>query len=405
MAKAKNQKLKFVKKQGTVDLSLIDNVLEKSLDQFVKKNYQLHGQELLANEKVRNLIDTLVQNKIQYDPAQMGVPCYTPLGKHLTNEEVQRLKDISNIIKIATNYRFDFYGVVHCVKKTTSEFFEDVDAQHRNSLLYVLIVKGLVKGYDESNWQDFPVPSIVYTTDDPTFPGLLALMLNGEGQTPWGDFEFLRIHSNNVRLHHSTKTEDLLAFQKVQSCKIDGHSVPLPKNHKDKNKKGAQTHIDSIMANDNMERFAFIQSQNLKWWPMEDRSSSMWGFYGHQFDHYKRFRLPLNGTAWEERDNDFHAIIQQVFGNLDGLREAVTPAIKQMVKMTNGAFTKGKSDIGELSLVELIYKNEYNGPHQISGLSGNFTWRDPNTKQEITLVDALKALPNTDYAKKIANLH
>lgn len=397
-------KLKFKKRLGVPDLSKIDSVLEKPLESFVIKNYADHGKELLVNDTIRSILNSYKANGTKFNPSKMGIPCHTPLGLHITNEETQRLKDAKNIINIGRNFREDFYGIVHCVKKSTSEYYEDVDAMHRTSWLYLAIISDLVEGYSEKNWKEFPVPSIVYENDDPTFPGLLALMLNGEGQTPWGKFDFLRIHSNNARLHNSMKTEDLLAYEKVLACKNIGHSMPVPANHKDADELGAITHIEAIMECDNMERFRFIQGQNFKWWPMEERDSAMWGFYGTQFDHYKAFGLPMTGTAWEERDHDIHAIVQKVFGNLTGLKAAVGPALKQMKLLSRGSFAKSKGVIAELSIVEIIYKHHYKGPHPISGASGNFVWTDPNTNQSINIVDALMKIPNTDYAQKIASL-
>jgi hypothetical protein len=397
-------KMKFKKKKGQPDLSKIDSVLTKPLESFAVKTYEDHGRELMVNDEIRKIINNYKANGVMFDPNSMGVPCYTPLGMHITNEETQRLKDHKNIIKIGRNFREDFFGIVHCVKKSYNDFYEDVDAMHRSSWLYLAIVNGLIKGYSEKNWQDFPVPSIVFHTDDPTFPGLLALMLNGEGQTPWGKFDFLRIHSNNARLHNSTATEDILAYQKVLSCINDGVSMPVPANHKDAKKLGASTHIEAIMQTDNMDKFRFIQSQNFKWWPMESRDSAIWGFYGNQFDHYVSYGLPMKGKAWDERDNDFHCIIQQVFGNLTNLREAVAPALKQLAILSKGSAKKSASDDAALSIVEIIYKDYYKGPHPVSGASGNYSWIDPNNKKVLNIVDGLMQIPNSEFAKKIKSL-
>lgn len=406
LKKLKN--LKFEKKLGQADLSQIDNVFEKNKEDFLIKTYKDHADALYADEKIVSILNNYVANGVQFDPKDMGVPCYTPLGLHFTSEETQRLIDSRNIHKIGRKFRFDFYGIVHCVKKSYLDTYEDVDAMHRTTWLLLAILAGCVKGYDESNWMDFPIPSIVYHTDDPTFPGLLALMLNGEGQTPWGDIDFLRIHCNNHRLYGSIATEDMLAYQKVMSCKLDGHSIPVAANHKDAKKLGASTHIDAIMQNDNMERFRFVQSQNLKWWPMEDRDSGMWGFYGNQFDHYKNFKIPLTGKNWEERDHDMHAIIQMLFENLTGLRGVVTAALKQMSIHSKGAFKKGKSDNTELAIVEILYKDYYGGPHLVSGAAGNYLYRDPNTKEEYNIVDALRDLKDKNgkyiYRSKIDDL-
>lgn len=402
--KTTGTKMKFKKKTGRPDLSKIDSVLTKPIESFAKKTYEDHGNDLMTNDEIQKIINNYKANKVKFDPAKMGKPCYTPLGFHLTNEETQRLKDHKNIIKIGRNFREDFYGIVHCVKKSFTQHYEDVDAMHRTSWLYLAIINGLVKGYNEKNWRDFPVPSIVFHTDDPTFPGLLALMLNGEGQTPWGKFDFLRIHSNNARLHGSVATEDLLAYQKVLSCINDGVSMPVPSNHKDAKKLGASTHIDAIMKTDNTDKFRFIQSQNFKWWPMEDRDSAMWGFYGNQFDHYVNFGIPMKGKAWDERDNDLHCIIQKVFGNLTGLREAVGPALKQLAILSKGSFKKTADDDAALTVVEIIYKDYLNGKHPVSGASGNYSWVDPNSGKVLNIVHGLLQVPNSEYAKKINSL-
>ena len=397
-------KMKFKKKKGRPDLSKIDSVLTKPKGTFAVHTYEAHGRELMTNDEIVQIINNHKANKRKFDPSKFGIPCYTPLGLHLTNEETQRLKDHKNIINIGRDFREDFFGMVHCVKTDDSPFYNDVDAMHRNSWLYLAIINDLVIGYSEKNWGEYPVASCVYYNNDPTFPGLLALMLNGEGQTPWGKFDFLRIHSNNARIHGSTKTEDLLAYEKVRSCIDDGVSMPTPKNHKDAKKLGATTHIDAIYNTDNMDKFRFIQSQNFKWWPMENRDSAMWGFYGNQYDHYKSYKLPMTGKNWEERDHDFHYIIQHVFGNMENLRDAVSPALKELAIISKGSAKKNAGDDAALALVEIIYKDYFKGKHPVSGASGNYVWMDPNTKQVYDIVHGLMQVPNSDYAKKIKSV-
>jgi hypothetical protein len=112
----------------------------------------------------------------------------------------------------------------------------------------------------------------------------------------------------------------------------------------------------------------------------------------------------MKGKAWDERDNDFHCIIQQVFGNLTNLREAVAPALKQLAILSKGSAKKSASDDAALSIVEIIYKDYYKGPHPVSGASGNYSWIDPNNKKVLNIVDGLMQIPNSEFAKKIKSL-
>ena len=418
--------LKFKKKSGKVDLSKIDNVLDKDPTTFKSLTYKDHSDRLLANKKTNAILDRYVHNKILFDPAKMGVPCYTRLGDHFTNEAVQRLLSMENCERILSKFRMDFVQPIHCVKREGSDKLEDNDDMHTASCLAALARKGLVKGIDKDKWQDWMVPTYLHETNDRTFSGDYALMINGEGKDPWGPFEFLKIHHNNFKYYTSDEDkrkgnydeDDKQAFDKVTILR-NANTIPLPAKHPDLDKLGTTGHIDAIDKIDDLEELNYVVKTNDIWWHMYPRSNGMWGFYKTQ---YRFLQAPspgqspiINHKDKADYDYDIHSILQMVFGDtklrlhpFEVLLGVVPNALKKLRDMTGGGWTGSAGDISVFAIVEILYKDYYKGKFQVSGLAGKFTWTDKQTGRTVDIVDAICELQDKEgnyiYRDKIYSL-
>jgi hypothetical protein len=181
-------------------------------------------------------------------------------------------------------------------------------------------------------------------------------------------------------------------------------------NHKQSKKKGSITHIGAVRndANKDIDRLKFIMVQNEKWWPHEERSSAMFGFYGNIYDEFVRNGKPLKGQAFDIQMLAYNYIIQHVFGNLDGAMKAVAGKHGAMTKLqilSNQGWKAPSTDNALLAMVEIIYMDYLKGTERISAARGSFVWT--NTKRvQTNIVDALKLLPTTGagYAQKISTL-
>lgn len=420
----------FNKPVGKIDISAIDNVLIKPKGTFKKYTVQDWGDFLLQDKEIKNILATDKANNVantdfKFDPSVMGVTGYTLLKEFFYNEEHQRLVDLANSKRLLRTFNLQFFTCVFCVNVINKEsepfsildgamnlvtlYMSTVDGWHHLIDLYLELRAGNIKGWDPEDWENFPVPTQTWTTDDPTLPGNLALMLNGEGQSKWGEFEFLRIHSNNYRLYPmQATTQDKLAYDQVMTCLNLGNTVLLPNNHTDAKETGVFSHIGAVThsANAEIPRLEFIMSQNEKWWPLEERSSAMFGFYGNIYDEFVRNHKPLSGTAFEDQILNYHYILQQVFGNLSKAMKAIKGkhgALKKLETLSNQGWKSPSGDTEVLAVVEIIYKDYLKGPHRISATRGSYVWTD-SKKQQQTVVDALMKLPNTSYAQIISSL-
>ncbi len=424
-----NVAYEFTKPAGKLDIKKIDNVLTKPKSAFKKLTVQDWGDQLMADKNISNILMTDKANDVanksaRFNPSRMGIPCYVRLGEFFYDEEFQRLMDIHNSKRILLNFDLSFFTCVFCVKfvhpsmnmvvnKTT--YHNTVDGWHHLIDLYLEIRAGNIKGWDPEDWEDFLVPAQTWTTDDPTFPGRLSLMLNGEGQKEWGEFEYVRIHSNNYRLYsksHPDKMteEDKTAYEQVMTCLNDGNSVLMNNNHTDANKKGTITHVGAVRKepNKDISRLKFIMSQHEYWWPFEERSSAMFGFYGNIYDEFTRNSTPMKGQAFDEQMLAYNYIIQHVFGNLDGAMKAIAGkygALTKLQTLSNQGWKAPSGDNSLLAMIEIIYMDYLNGPHRISAARGSHVWYNKK-KQPINVVDALVLLPTTGagFAQKISTL-
>jgi len=420
-----NQSYPFIKPTGKVSIKKIDNVLLKPKGSFKKFTVQDWGDLLITDKEIKNILMTDNANDVankdsRFDPAIMGVTGCTRLGEFFYDEEYQRLMDRHNSKRILRDFDLSLFTCVFCVKfkDNTLNLLEGQNTIYANTIdgwhhlidLYLELRAGNIKGWDPEDWEEFPVPTQTWTTDDPTFPGRLALMINGEGQTKWGEFEYLRIHSNNYRLYPEQATEqDKLAYQQAMACIKEGNSVPMNSDHEDAKKDGVITHIGAITssANADISRLKFIMSQNENWWPLEKRSNAMFGLYGNIYDEFVRTGQPLKGTQFDEQMLAYNYIIQHVFGNLDNAMSAVAGkhgALKKLEALSNQGWKAPSGDKSLLAIVEIIYMDYLKGPSRISAARGSYVWVNTKKNTHINVVDALMQLPNTDYAQRIKSL-
>lgn len=391
----------FKARTGTSTFSKIENVFTKLLDQFNKFSISDVGDELMSDKLIKNALRTNKANDVantdpNYDPANIGVSCTTKLGDHYWLELVQRLVDNGNLQKIVQNFRFSSFTCVYAVKHSWLDYLITVDGFHHMLGLYLNIRAGNVKGWHPDDWREFPVPTMVWHTDDQSFPLRIALEINGGTQLEWGEIEHLRCKSAIARLFPKyAKAEDKLALEQVMACLNEGHSVPLTKKHKDAKYIEAMTHINAVAGNKNIDRLKYILGENYKHWPQDKRSSGMFGFYGNIFDH-----LP---NITKTQMNDYCYIIDNVFGNLEKAKKATIQAMNKLTALSNDNWQPSGQDNALLAVVEIIYKDYMKGSGIITGAKGSYVY--VNSKgTTMNVVDALTQLPNTNYAQKIASL-
>jgi hypothetical protein len=389
----------FKPRTGQSTFDKIDNVLTKLFTEFKKFSISDVGDEIQTkNDTLKNALKTnkannVAENNPNYDPKNMGKARETKLGDHYWLELVQRLVDFTNLLKITQNFRFTSFTVVYAVKHSWLDYLITVDGFHHMLGLYLNIRAGNVKGWDPENWREFPVPTMVWETDDESFPIRIALEINGGAQLPWGEFEQLRCKSTIARLFPAyAKPEDKLALEQVSACLNEGNSVPLNKKHKDTKYKEAMTHINAIASIKDPARFKYILGENYNHWPQDKRSSAMFGFYGNIFDH-----LP---NITKTQMNEYHYIIDKMFGSLEDAKSATIKAMDKMEALTNDNWKPSGQDNALLAVVEIIYQDYLGGKGTVTGSRGSYVYVNHLGKQT-NVVDALIQLPNTDYSLKI----
>jgi hypothetical protein len=395
------KKRTFTPRKGKSTLSKIDNVFTKQINEFIKYSISDVGDDLMNNTFLKNALKTNKANNVagtdpNYNPENMGKACETKLGDHHWLEMIQRLVDFKNLLKIAQNFRFSSFTTVYAVKHPWLNYLITVDGFHHLLALYVNIRAGNIKGWDSEDWREFPIPTMLWTTTDASFPLRIACEINGGTQLIWGQIEHLRCNSAIARLFPNyAKAEDTLALEQVLACLNEGQSVPLHYKHKNAKIKEAITHIGAIVGNKNITRLKYILQENYNNWPQDSRSSGMFGFYGNIFDH-----LPGISKA---QMNDYHYIIDAVFGSIDKAKSAVTKAMTKMSALSSDNWQPSGKDNALLAMVEIIYKDYLLGSGKVSGARGGYVYI--NSKNiTINVVDALMKLPNTVYATKINTL-
>lgn len=415
----------FNKRAGKINIKKFDSVFTKEKAKFKKSKVQDWGDLLMQDKEIKNILMTDKANDVankdpRFDPSRMGKTGTEPLGTFFHDEEYQRLMETSNSKRVLRHWDFAFFTCVFCVKFTDQSlnliedktvYLNTVDGWHHLIDLYLELRAGNVKGWEPEDWAKFPVPTQTWITDDPTFPGRLALMINGEGQSKWAEIEYLRIHSNNHRFYPASSTsEDQLAYQQVQACIKEGNTVLVSSNHPDAKKDGTLSHIGAVTqsANAEISRLKFIMGQNHNWWPMEKRSSAMFGFYGNIYDEFVLNGKPLKGAVFDEQMLAYHYIIQHVFGNLDGAMKAIAGkngALKKLEALSNQGWKVPSGDNSLLAMIEILYMDYVKGTHRISSARGSHVWYDKK-KQPVNIVDALVKLPTIGavYAQKISTL-
>jgi hypothetical protein len=392
----------FKPKTGQSTFSKIENVFTKLLNQFFKYSISDVGDELLTKNKVlKNALATNKANDVankdpNYDPANMGKVYNTKLGDHYWLELVQRLVSDSNLQAIAQHFRFSSFTVVYAVKHSWLDYLITVDGFHHMLALYVNIRMGNVKNCHPDDWREFEIPTMVWHTDDQSFPLRIALEINGGTGEQWGEYDQLRCKSAIARLFPKyARPEDQLALAQVLSCQNKGHSVPLTKRHKHAKYTEAQTHINAIANNKDINRLDYIMEQNYQHWPFDKRSAGMFGFYGNIFDH-----LP---NISKQQMNDYCYIIDKVFGSLEQAKSATIKAMNKLTAISRDNWQPSGQDNALLAVVEIIYKDYLQGSGTITGSRGSYVY--VNSKNvSINVVDALMQLPNTDFANKINSL-
>jgi hypothetical protein len=77
--------------------------------------------------------------------------------------------------------------------------------------------------------------------------------------------------------------------------------------------------------------------------------------------------------------------------------------MKKLTKLSKDNWKPSSQDNALLAVVEIIYKDYMHGSKKVTGSKGSYVYT--NSKNvTINVVDALRKLPNSVYAKKIDSL-
>jgi hypothetical protein len=376
----------------------IDNVFVKQLDEFGKYSIDDFGDRYADLPLIKKELKTLKANDvansdINFDPAQMGKAGETRLGDHAWLELVQRYTPTQSLRRIVANFRFSSFTMVYNVKHPENNYVITVDGITHLIALYLHIRAGNVKGWHPDKWRDFLVPTMTWTTDDKSFPLRIALEINGGTQEKWESVEHLRCHSAIARLFPEfAKSEDKLALEQVMACLVEGRSVPMSKSHPHAKKyKEVITHIDGVtnVKNKNIERLKSILGRNYKYFPNEKRDSGMFGYFGNIFD-----KLP---NITDEQLDDYCYIVSK-FGGMKKMKNATQAAMKKLTKMSGDNWKPSGGDDALLAVVESLYKDQLKGKGKITDAKTGYFYKD------ITIVDALRKVPDKGYGKIIDSL-
>ena len=105
----------------------------------------------------------------KFKPEDMGKLQHVALGDVGINIIIQRDVDMEHVNKLISQWDPIAFGIVQLLQYMEEEkinyTFTCFDAQHRLLALYFLVIDGKFEGYDESNWQDYPVNALVFDAD------------------------------------------------------------------------------------------------------------------------------------------------------------------------------------------------------------------------------------------------
>jgi hypothetical protein len=395
------KKIAFKPKTHKDTFDKIDNVFSKELEDFSKYSVDDFGDRYADDKIIKKALKTNKANDVantnpDFDPANMGVSGYTPLGDHYWLELVQRYTPTTSLRKIVSQFRFSSFTQVCNVKHSWLDYVITVDGFTHLLALYLNLRAGNVKGWHPDDWRKFPVPTYTWHTDDQSFPLRIALEINGGTQLVWDAVEHLRCKSAIARLFPTyAKSEDKLALEQVLACIVDGRSVPMSTKHHDAGKyKEVMTHVEALTKIKDMKRAKYILSNNLKYFPAERRDSGMFGFFGNIYDKKR-------DISKEQLDAYCYAL--EHCGGMKKTRLMVRDGIKKLIKMSGDNWKPAGTDDEVLAFAEFIYKYKLQGTETITDAIANYVYTDINGVKT-TLIDAIRKVPDKKYSKLIDSL-
>lgn len=141
------------------DIKGINNRVEKFLTP--KKQSKL--------EQARECLAQRMTFGSKFKPEDMGKLQQVVLGDVGINIIIQRDVDMDHVCNLISEWDPIAYGIVQLLQYMENEemnyTYTCFDAQHRLLALYFLVIWGKFEGYDENNWQDYPVNALVFDAD------------------------------------------------------------------------------------------------------------------------------------------------------------------------------------------------------------------------------------------------
>ena len=380
-----NTKTKLVWKgsKKKVNMALINDPLSKTKSQLVNHTVIDHTNELMANGKIRKVVDFYHANDITFDVNHIPKSEKHKLRDYLTPEMVQRLLDHPHCVNILTNFDPRLLSPIYVVRLNGDVVLHVFDSMHTLSIVSLLALNGLW-GNDPAEWLDFEYPGWIIDTTDESFSMVAALYRNGAGSKPWGPYDHHRVYVRSFDFYGQVGPNNAyeLAYQK-QQIMVRENATPLPKGHPDLGMEGTLSHIEAAaeFKSNEMNVFEFIMTMNNKYWNGSN-DAQMFGFYENLYKGFTSVNQPVSGKQFDKFMDEIHAIIKTLFVSMAELRLATGATYKAWLALQNK--NSGTPPFNcALSIVLKIYKR-VGGTHAVPSDVNLFVYQpSPNVKIDI----------------------
>lgn len=311
----------------------IDNILERQPGQYkqnsiidlVQKVDNGNNIEFISAKERYKKLETL------FDPANFPIVAAVPLGKLLSDEDIQRELIVPHVTNIYSYFDTERVQAIQAIKTPGKEEYTMVNGQHTATSVALIVASGLMKGWAAKDWKKFPVTITYIETHDRSKARETFALLNGEMSKEISTFDHWKQHYLSVRLDGSGNPKYLHTYKIIEILKKN-ECVPLPEGHDDIGLPGAVTHLNGIETaakNENYEKVEFIFSTRNKFWNNLPVDSAELGFYGSLLDIVEEENIRRNTKEWDKFLEDIHAVVQKVFQGMPNLRKSVSKAYKK----------------------------------------------------------------------------
>lgn len=310
----------------------INNILERQPGQYkqntivdlVAKVDNGNNIEFISAKERYKKLETL------FDPANLPLVAAVPLGKLLSDEDIQRELIVPHVTNIFAYFDPERVQAIQAVKTPGKEEYTMVNGQHTATSVALIVASGLMQGWAAKDWKKFPVTITYIETHDRSKARETFALLNGEMSKEISTFDHWKQHYLSVRLDGSANPKYLHTYKIIDILKKN-NCIPLPEGHEDIGLPGAVTHLNGIETaakNENYEKVEFIFSTRDKFWNNLPVDSAELGFYGSLLDIVEEENIRRNTKEWEQFLVDIHAVVQKVFQGMSTLRKSVSKAYK-----------------------------------------------------------------------------